>query len=170
MDSQNPYQPPAADPAADASAQPTSGGFTPLMVRHLSETKPWVRLLSILLFVSAGLMALAGGGSALVMAIGAAVSEGEGFFELFAGIALGVIYFVMAVLYIPPALYLHRYAGSIEIVKGGGGAKAIETALGHQRSFWRFVGILTLIGMAVGVLGVLAALIIPAVVAISSLG
>lgn len=170
MDSQNPYQPPAADPAADAAAQPTSGGFTPLMVQHLSDTKPWVRLLAVLLFVSAALMALVGGGSALVMSIGSTVSESESFVELFAGIALGVIYFIMAIVYIPPALYLHRYANSIEVVKGGGGAKAIETALGHQRSFWRFVGILALIGIVFGVLGVLAAVIIPAVVAISAFG
>jgi len=37
----------------------------------------------------------------------------------------------------------------------------MEAALQHQQKFWRLTGILMLVGMALAVLGIVAAIVIP---------
>jgi hypothetical protein len=58
----------------------------------------------------------------------------------------------MGGLYLAPAFFLHQYASSINDFLQGGGDSAMETALGSQKSFWRFVGILTLVFICLYVL------------------
>jgi hypothetical protein len=112
---------------------------TPVMIEHLRATRPWVRFLSVLMFISVGLMFLAG----LVMMVSFAAPAGmKG-----AGVGpiLGVFYWVIGILYLAPALFLYRFASSIDDLLKGGGDVALEMALGSQKSFWRFVGITALI-------------------------
>lgn len=70
------------------------------------------------------------------------------------GPIIGIIYILMGGLYIFPAYFLHQYASSIQDFLQGGGDTAIENALGSQKSFWRFAGILTLV-----IIGIYAAVI-----------
>jgi hypothetical protein len=138
-DSQNPYQ----APAADLVATPTTAAeaFTPGMVQALKETKPWVRFLSILGFVMCGLTVLAG---VIVTVAGAFAGDefGGGFGALF-----GLFYLVLAGLWILPLIHLHKFANAIALAVQGAGAPSIEAALVRQRSFWRTVGIMTLVFM-----------------------
>ena len=137
-DSQNPHQAPVADLVA-TPATAEIDAYTPGMVQALKETKPWVRFLSILGFVGCGLMFLAG----VVVMIAGAFAGGEfggGF-----GALLGFVYFVMGGLWILPLIHLHKYANAITGAVQGAGAPAIEGALQRQRSFWRTVGIMTLV-------------------------
>lgn len=109
---------------------------TPLMIEHLRATKPWVRFMSIMMFILSGLIFL-GGLAMMFMPTG---SSGFGL-----GPLVGIIYFVMGGLYLVPAFFLHQFASSINDFLNGGGDSAMENALGSQKSFWRFVGILTLV-------------------------
>lgn len=111
---------------------------TPLMIEHLRATKPWVRLISIIMFISVGLMFL--GGVAIMLMPSPMGMGGAGFSAI-----IGILYILIGVLYIFPAYFLHQYASAINDFLNGGGDTAMETALGSQKSFWRFVGILTLI-------------------------
>ncbi len=61
------------------------------------------------------------------------------------GPVLGIIYILLAGIYLAPAFLLHQYASSIGDLLQGGGDVAMEAALGSQKSFWRFIGILTLV-------------------------
>ncbi len=61
------------------------------------------------------------------------------------GPMIGILYIILSGLYLAPAFFLHQYASSIRDVLKGGGDVAMEAALGSQKSFWRFVGILTLV-------------------------
>lgn len=65
---------------------------TPLMVEHLRATKPWVRLISIIMFISVGLMFL--GGLAMMFIPMTAGGGGFGF-----GPLVGIIYIIMGILY-----------------------------------------------------------------------
>ena len=112
---------------------------TPLMVEHLRATKPWVRLISVVMFISVGLMWL--GGVAMMFMSSAMGMRDSGF----VGPVVGIIYIILGGLYIFPAYFLHQYASSINHLVQGGGDSAMENALGSQKSFWRFVGILTLV-------------------------
>jgi ABC-type glycerol-3-phosphate transport system permease component len=125
-----------------------TGLMTPFMRQYLEQTQPWVRLMSIVLFVVAGLMIVVG---LLVMTIGMAgpsfmANAGEDAGPLAAvGAVAGVLYIAMAALYLFPGLYLHRYASAIARMKAGNAEVHAEEALKHQRSFWRFVGIATIV-------------------------
>lgn len=117
---------------------------TPLMIEHLRATKPWVRFMSIIMFISVGFMFLAG---LLMMFMPSSGMGGIGF-----GPVVGFIYFIMGGLYIVPGYFLHQFASSIGDFLNGGGDSAMENALGSQKSFWRFVGILTLVVIGIYVL------------------
>jgi len=110
---------------------------TPLMVEHLRGTKPWVRLMSVIMFILAGFIFLAG---LLMMFVSPPGMKGFGL-----GPLVGIIYFLMGGLYVAPAFFLHKFASSINEFLNGGGDSAMENALESQKSFWRFVGIVTLV-------------------------
>ena len=74
---------------------------------------------------------------------------------------LGPVYFLMAILmYILPAIFLYRYSGAIKTLRSSLSALALEDAMKHQKTFWRYVGIMTsimvalslLVGIGVGIL------------------
>lgn len=111
---------------------------TPLMVDHLRATRPWVMLISIVMFIAAGFMVLAG--LAMMFMPSPQGMGGFGF-----GPVVGIIYLLMSALYIAPAYLLLKYASSIKDLLNGGGDVAMENALGSQKSFWRYSGIVTLI-------------------------
>ena len=74
--------------------------------------------------------------------------------------ALGVFYVLMGLLYFFPALHLYRYASRIGDYLGGGQDVQLELALDAQRSFWKFVGIVTLAGLVLMALTIVAAIAI----------
>jgi hypothetical protein len=106
------------------------------MIEHLRATKPWVRFMSVIMFIFAALIFLGG----LLMMLMPSGMSGFGL-----GPLVGIIYIVMSGLYLAPAFFLHQFASSINDFLNGGGDSAMENALGSQKSFWRFVGILTLV-------------------------
>ena len=124
--------------------------------RLLDATRPWVRLVGIVLFLTAGLLVLAG----LAVAVaGAGLGQA-------ASMSLGLVYAIMSVLYIVPGVYLVRYAARIREFAGQGQrAVQLESALDAQRAFWKFIGIMTVIGLVVTVLGIVAAIAIPSFLA-----
>lgn len=68
----------------------------------------------------------------------------------------------MGLFYLVPSLYLFRFATRIGEYLQSGQEAQLELALDSQRSFWRFVGILSLIAIVVTALGIFAAIAIPA--------
>ena len=88
------YPPPAQEVAAPAATT------TNMTVEMLRQTKPWVRFLSIMGFIGAGLMILCG----LIMGIAGVAGGASEMFLLF------IFYPLLGLLYIFPALFLHRYA------------------------------------------------------------
>jgi hypothetical protein len=123
--------------------QESYGPITPLMIEHLRATKPWVRFMSVILFITVVLMVLV----ALAMLIMPRGMGGSGVSSLIA-----IVYLALAALYVVPAYFLYQFASSIRNLEKGGGDVAMEEALGSQKSFWRFVGITTLIVICIYVI------------------
>ncbi len=162
MDGYNPYE----APASDLSLTPTGTseeGYTSTMLQSLKETKPWVRFLSVLGFISTGLMVLAG--LVTIVAGSFAPSMGAGL-----GALLGLAYLVMAAIYIVPLVHLHRYANAIGRAALGAGTEAVEEALSRQKSFWRTVGIITLVILGLYVIAIIIAFIGGVVAALATGG
>ena len=124
---------------------------TDLMIEHLRATKPWVRFISVIAFVMTGLMVLFG-----IVMIFIPMPAAEGFRF---GPVLGIVYILFAGIYLAPAFFLHQYASSIGDLLKGGGDVAMEAALGSQKSFWRFSGILTLVGICIYALVIVVAIL-----------
>jgi hypothetical protein len=144
MTSQNPYQAPQTDLTAPTAV--AAGPVSAEAVDLLRRTKPWVRFFSVLGIL--GIVAMALGALAMV-----ALSFGPfRAMPLAARIGMGVLYLVIALLYIPPVLYLHRYAGRIRDLVEENSALNLENALRAQKSFWKYIGMFTVITLCVYVL------------------
>lgn len=112
---------------------------TQTMLDHLKATKPWVRFMSILMFICTAFMFIAG----LLLMISFSMPAGMSGAAF--GPIIGIIYWVMGLLYIAPGIFLFKFASSIDDLLKGGGDVALEMALGSQKSFWRFTGIVSLV-------------------------
>jgi hypothetical protein len=141
----NPYQSPAAPPAATVENWATAP-----VVESLRQTRPWVMFFSILGFIVAALMAVGGLlGGMVVLAQG---SPAEG--------AVLMIYLLFGLLYFFPALYLLRYAQRIRDLIYSHNVADLEAALSAQKSFWRFTGILVALILVLYVVLLLGGLVI----------
>jgi Family of unknown function (DUF5362) len=125
---------------------PPSPDITAGMIESLRQTKPWVRLMSILGFVGAGFMVLLGLFMILAGVVGGTMSRSMG--GALGGapmLFMGVLYLLLAALYVYPSLLLFRYASAIGRALGGETVSGVEDALEAQKSFWKFLGITALI-------------------------
>ncbi|MDJ0986930.1 MAG: hypothetical protein QNJ26_15430 [Desulfobacterales bacterium] len=124
--------------------------------KSMRATWPWTRFLSILGFIGTGLTILAG----LGMIIGESiipVSEKTPPLLL-----MGILYILSSVIYLIPSIWLSKYATAISAFLKAGDAIELGKAIAYQKSFWKFIGILTLISIGLALVGIAAAILIPA--------
>jgi len=156
-------QAPGAPQAASPYGPPTGFGQAPGgrpaqtitagMAQHLQGTRPWVLFLAILGFIGCGLMVIGGLG---MLALGGMAAGGPG-----AGLGAVVCfaYVLVAVVYAVGSYLLYSYASAIKRFRQSGRSGDMEAALSAQRSWWKFVGILTIIALSLYLLAVLFTLV-----------
>ncbi|MDR1727268.1 MAG: DUF5362 family protein [Acidobacteriota bacterium] len=132
---------------------------------HLLKTRPWVRLFGVLAFIGTGCMVLGGlamfGIGLLALAAPDAFSmQGTPGVSAAPLVMMGLLYFAFGFLYIPIGLFLNRYAGGITDLEHDRTAASLENALKNQKSFWRYLGILTIVCVIVSVLSAIAVVIL----------
>ncbi|RYD41246.1 MAG: hypothetical protein EOP85_12995 [Verrucomicrobiaceae bacterium] len=139
----DPYASPVTNVTSASRSHDTA--ITDGVIRQLAGTKPWVRFLSVMMFVGAGFLVV----FALVLLLaGGAMAQAAPSNPMLAGgmgVVLAVVYGVMALFYIYPALKLWKYASRIGDVIQMPGAAGLEAALAEQRKFWKFIGVIMLI-------------------------
>lgn len=151
----NLYAPPQANPLYPPQGEAqVSGAVSPEAIELLRKTKPWVRLLGVLGMIGIVFMVL---GSLAIALMGFGPFK---MLPLIARIGASAMYLVMALLYLPPVLFLNRYASRIGDLVDDGSSENLEQALRAQKSFWKYVGIFTTIMLCVSVLAMLGGLII----------
>ncbi len=151
-------------PKANVSGNTISGSnniITTGIVDQLKRTRPWVLLISIVGFIFTAIMAI--GTLAIFFGGGVAIFSGSGVTpDMSSGIAvivMGFIYLLMTLLYFVISLFLLKYAGAIKRFIASGTSQDMEAALKYQASFWKVVGILTLVSIVFMVLGIAAGII-----------
>jgi hypothetical protein len=145
----DPYKP----PAAPLDAPPATAGANAIpasVVSLLAQTRPWVKLMSILVFLASGLACLG-----LLVAF-AVAPMGMSERMVLAPVAL------LLGFYVPPAIFLWRYAGGIRRLESGGGLPALEEALSNQKSLWKYVGIFAVVVIGLYLLAAVGGLVIGA--------
>lgn len=141
----DPYTPPATNEQEGGRA--VNSQVSQAVLYQLAGTKPWVRFMSVLMFVGAGMMLLVAVGIALAgsqISRLSAASGGTAVFSGTMGLVIAVLYGVLSIVYIYPALKLWNYASRIADLLLTGSERDLVNALSQQRSFWKFLGILVL--------------------------
>jgi hypothetical protein len=121
---------------------------TPRVFDLLRQTSRWVRIMSVILFISCGFMVLGGGCMALTSLL--PVPRPPGFNTAL----LGLAYIPFGLLYLAPAIYLHRYASRAKAFVRMRAEQQLEEAIDAQKSFWKFCAILALIIIAAYVIAI----------------
>jgi len=125
------------------------------IMKSLRATRPWTRLLSVLGFICTALTVLAG----------IAIIVGQDFIPLPKNAPpmefMGIFYILAGAFYLIPSIWLSKYSTAISSFLGGGDALELGKAIAYQKSFWKFVGILALVSIAVAVVGIVVAILVP---------
>ena len=176
----NPY----STPAANLYGSTSGGAVEPVAastIAQLAGTKPWIRFLSVILWIASGVLALFSCMYAFAASTGAIDILNNPAFKnnpvftnspalmsgMMTGMMIGMaVYFgVFAFLTIYPALKLWKYANRIATLMATRAIVDLDAALTEQRRYWKFNGILTIIGICMVLIGFIAffALIVTAV-------
>lgn len=134
----------AESPAVDGRVQDA-----PMLelIQLLRQTRPWVRLFSLLMLITAALMFFGG-----LLMVGLDRDEMA---------SAGGGYVLMAILYVYPAICLGGYASGIRAVELSGDMKDVVEAIRQQKQFWRYCGLVT------AVLLILSAFVVVLLTAVS---
>lgn len=151
---ENPYASPIANPYGNSQALSTDA-VSPGIIAQLAGTKPWVRFMSVLLWIAGGFMLL----YIVVALVGAAFLAGSGKSELqglagFVGIG-AVFYGFFTFMIIYPAIKLWKYGTKISNAVASLSQSDVVEALAEQRRYWKFQGILVITGFCLSIVAVI---------------
>jgi len=134
----------------------------PVTKAHLSEAAKWARFLAILGMIFLVLMILMGlfGSTMLFSSMNNLEGDASGMAAYGSGIFAGYM-IVIAVIYFFPLLFTLRFANNARTALNTNNQQALNTAFQNLKACFRFIGILTIIGlvfMAIGLIfGVMSA-------------
>jgi len=147
----NPYAAPVTRHAAVVSG----GEVGVRTVGLLRGTRPWVMLMAVIGAIGSGMMLL---GALAMLLMGGAMGAGAGIPGMPAGMmgGIAVIYLVMAGVYVYPVVKLFQFCGAVTALSRTRSQSDLERALNAQRVFWKFIGIMMLVGIVVYVIAIAA--------------
>lgn len=152
----NPYAAPAA--AGRPTRAVMSSGAVPVsVIAELAGTKPWITLISVLMWIGCTLMILMVIGNLLMGIIGVneLAKSGNGGIGGVVLVVFAIIYGLTTMLIIYPTLKLTKYSSNIGRLVKSQSIVDLTAALTEQRRFWKFYGILIVIYLSLAVLGLL---------------
>lgn len=154
-DTVNPYQTPGetVQPVNLPSAQ---GALTETMLIHLKSASPWLKFIGVLGFIGSGLTALWGLSFSafipLVAQVWDEIPQAYQPFGAFIGAALGGSMALVCVgaglLMFFPSLFAFRFGSKIQNYLRTGTDQDLELAFKNNKSFWKFIGILCIVQLA----------------------
>lgn len=129
----------------------------------LMQTAKWSKFLSIVGFIAAGLMAVAGFFIGALFSTMANISEEYRMLSSIGGGVFGVIYLVFAVIYAIPNYYRLVFANKTVIALQTNDQITLTEAFGKLKSFNKFWGVLTIVIISLYILMFLFGIIAAAV-------
>jgi hypothetical protein len=130
----------------------------PITKAHLSETAKWARFLSVVGFVFLGLMILGGVSISLYTNRPLDNYGGSGVFDSF-GVGMAFLYIIVAVLWFFPLLFMFRFASRMKAALHGNDQNTLNTAFQNLKVCFRYVGIITIIVLALYALLIVFAIV-----------
>jgi hypothetical protein len=164
QDQRLPPEPPAPLPSLFAPPAPPTRVLTDVMVTYLKAASPWLRFLGVLSYIGAGFCALFGAIILITAPLGADFSDVFdifGDFGAIGGVVLGIFYLAMGGFLFFPARFEYRFGARIRDYSLGNAEAQLEQAFKNVKAYFKFQGILAIIGLAM-----IPLLIVIAVVAV----
>lgn len=158
----------------ESNLAPIQGGVSQAVLDQLAGTKGWTRLFSVLLWISASFMILAGIMMVFLGGIGGMAGATDNPMAplggIVGGVVIGAIYLVMAFFYIYPALKLGKYASRINDLLANPSDSVLAAALNEQRAFWKYCGIMVIVFMAIYLVAIIGFVVVAGAGAAAAIG
>src|SRR4249920_580259 len=110
---------------------------------YLGETAKWAKFMAILGFIFCGLIVLVGLFAASFMSAALGKFSGEG--SVLGGVALYVIYLLLALVYFFPFLFLFNFASSMQTSLRNNDQQQLTQSFKNLKSCYKFLGILMIV-------------------------
>ncbi len=120
-------------------------GLTQEAVAHLGKIRKWTMFFSILGFIALGILAIVGIAMIFIMPM----LGQEGAMGPLSGIFLVIIYIIIAAIYFFPILYLYRFSVHVKSSLANSDANDLSVALKNLKDHYTFLGILTVVILAI---------------------
>ncbi len=119
----------------------------------LRVTSKWAKFLSIVGFIFCGLFVLIGVFAGSVFSsMGQYTTSSSPVPAAMMGIMMTVIYIVMAIVYFFPCLYLFKFSTRMQVALRNNDQNQLTTSLASLKSYFKFLGIVTIIALSFCVL------------------
>lgn len=124
----------------------------------LTTTYKWTKFLGIMGFIACGFIVLA---AFSMIALGNNISALSGMPEqILGGTLIGILYLLAGLLYFFPSWYLYQYSEKLQKAVQSKNEDQLVLALDKNKSFFRFVGIMTVVTLIIYflmIIGIIAA-------------
>ena len=125
---------------------------------HLSEAAKWAKFLSIVGFIVCGFIVLMGFFFSSFMSMFSSRYDSSPYGDMSVqgsglGTAMMVYYLIVGILYFMPNLFLFRFATKMKVALAANDQEVVNTSFQNLKACFRFVGILTIIFLALFILG-----------------
>ena len=139
------------------------------IIAKLTQTQPWLRFVGIMMMIGTVLMILGGTACTLLGVLNlAGVTPSAKGAEGAVLLGIGMLYLVLSLIYFFPARLLLKSARAIRTLATAPEEAAVIEVLEAQRRFWKFIGIFLIGILAFYLLAIAAAIILPAIQAITA--
>lgn len=146
-------------PAPTPADSVAHGILNQTMLSYLKMASPWLRFMGVMGFIGVGVLALCAVMMACIMPALGTLTETTGYSPLMFRI-MGVFYLVLAALYVYPAKCTWAFGTRIRTYLRDGRQTDLELAFRNNKSLWKFYGILTIVGLALCLLCIVASVFI----------
>lgn len=154
-------------PVADGNLPLRSNPYAAVeaeIVESMKRTRPWVLFMSILGYIAGVMSGLVSVGFIALTALAPSSPSSHNDVRAM-GPLMSVAYLVLAGLCVPPSYLLGAYASSISrYVSSGGPLEGLADAVRKQASYWRYIGISTVVLISLYALILVGALVVGVVV------
>lgn len=126
-------------------------------LNHLNQTRKWTMFLSILGFISLGIIIIVAIGFQSIMSNMSSNMKGMGEMESMSGI-ITVLYIAIAALYFYPIYCLFQFSKTSKDAVENNNSSALQESFRHQKNMYKYMGILTIIVLGFYVLALIIGL------------
>jgi hypothetical protein len=111
---------------------------------HLLETVRWTKFMAIMGFIFVGICLL---GAVTLLVSGPMLSSSASSLGADLNSGIGIVYIIIAFLYVYPVYALLKFSGSMKRGLNSGNQDLINEGFRYQKTMYRYLGILTIISL-----------------------